>query len=727
MLRRRIASGASIVSALTIASPPRGEDIGTQRRGIIMPDQTKAYGAVFRSAEIPLMEVYEKMVPVQTLLAEKENDLRCIDDFAELGLNRQVRHALQAMKVEVPSPIQQRAMKPLAERKNAVISSETGSGKTLAFLAPLYNSMMEDRDVHGVPLREYRPRAIVLCPTTELVLQTAAVAKNLDRSTGLASIGIVRRQRTAGQWKAEYDDQMLDVLITTPSRVLRLIRKRKLYLDDLRHVVFDEADELFQMNRHKEAIALHKIFHRRSCYRHLWPVRTQHIFVTSILTPSLMKYANRSRAITIAHDDVHKIPKRIKHRFHQVPQEREKLDVLRFLLTDKAHNVPTDFGEDNLDGSPHQHKWVPIDIDGNLGPNAQTPQVVDKTRIAIDTREEATRSGESGLPPQTCSSNALTLFESPPPIPSPTFPVFWEHLRSFSAPFTCHIPRRFNEPGKRVIVFFNKHSTLIAIYHKLSQEGYKVAMLHGLMKRHERGEHFGRFASGQCNILLSTDLGARGLDIDVDMVVNWHPAKTTIDYIVRCGRVGRMGRRGVAVTLHREHDKVMINALKFMTAKRLSLEDISVHPGHTSNAEHGAWKRDHKNMLARRFVQLTLLKTIPGKLEKTYLKHNATWRGMYKPEEVGFLHSGIDPRHVQKKNDRAMEVAIWARKEIVATRKGGTSKFGHKGLKHKEFDGAFPRIVDNDTRANISNAVDPDPVGPRSKPPEVRFSPKEME
>ena len=100
---------------------------------------------------------------------------------------------------------------------------------------------------------------------------------------------------------------------------------------------------------------------------------------------------------------------------------------------------------------------------------------------------------------------------------------------------------------------------------------------------------------------------------------------------------------------------------------------------------------------------------------------------MYKPEEVGFMHSGIDPRHVQKKNDRAMEVAIWARKEIVATRKGGTSKFGHKGLKHKEFDGAFPRIVDNDTRANISNAVDPDPVGPRSKPPEVRFSPKEME
>jgi len=89
----------------------------------------------------------------------------------------------------------------------------------------------------------------------------------------------------------------------------------------------------------------------------------------------------------------------------------------------------------------------------------------------------------------------------------------------------------------------------------LSQSGLNAAALHGDKTQGQRDYIMRQFKTGKCNILVATDLAARGLDVaDIKFVINYDFPTQLEDYIHRCGRTGRAGRDGISYTFFTRQD-----------------------------------------------------------------------------------------------------------------------------------------------------------------------------
>jgi ATP-dependent RNA helicase DBP3 len=109
----------------------------------------------------------------------------------------------------------------------------------------------------------------------------------------------------------------------------------------------------------------------------------------------------------------------------------------------------------------------------------------------------------------------------------------------------------------RILVFalYKKEASRIEGF--LRSKGCRVAGIHGDLSQPQRTEALGRFKSGECPLLIATDVAARGLDIpNVKLVINLTFPLTIEDYVHRIGRTGRAGADGMAYTFFTEHDKV---------------------------------------------------------------------------------------------------------------------------------------------------------------------------
>jgi len=99
-------------------------------------------------------------------------------------------------------------------------------------------------------------------------------------------------------------------------------------------------------------------------------------------------------------------------------------------------------------------------------------------------------------------------------------------------------------------VFVRKKELADSVANNLKEWGYKVGILHGERMHHERKQSLLAFREGRCQILVATDIAARGLDIsDLDVVINYDIPHVKHDFIHRVGRTGRAGKEGVAITL----------------------------------------------------------------------------------------------------------------------------------------------------------------------------------
>jgi superfamily II DNA/RNA helicase len=119
-----------------------------------------------------------------------------------------------------------------------VAMARTGSGKTAAFLLPLFHKLVSHETTIGV-------RAIVLAPTRELVLQTADFVRALGQFTDLRSCVLVGGDSIDVQFSDLSANP--DIIIATPGRLMQVLIETELNLREVRYVVFDEADRLFEM------------------------------------------------------------------------------------------------------------------------------------------------------------------------------------------------------------------------------------------------------------------------------------------------------------------------------------------------------------------------------------------------------------------------------------------------------------------------------------------------
>ncbi len=106
------------------------------------------------------------------------------------------------------------------------------------------------------------------------------------------------------------------------------------------------------------------------------------------------------------------------------------------------------------------------------------------------------------------------------------------------------------EKYEKALVFMNTRADAIELAERLQGQKLPVGLLHGEMDQADRNRELDRFRRGQFAIMITTDVAARGLDIDgVELVINFDMARKGDEYLHRIGRTGRAGREGLAINL----------------------------------------------------------------------------------------------------------------------------------------------------------------------------------
>ena len=126
------------------------------------------------------------------------------------------------------------------------------------------------------------------------------------------------------------------------------------------------------------------------------------------------------------------------------------------------------------------------------------------------------------------------------------------------------------EDVKTGIIFCNRKTTVRDLAASLKRHKFKVGQIHGDMEQADRIKELDRFKDGEINILVASDVAARGLDIKgVSHVFNfdvpWHPD----DYVHRIGRTGRAGQKGIAITLFTPDDAEAIANIEKLTGQSI--------------------------------------------------------------------------------------------------------------------------------------------------------------
>ena len=351
--------------------------------------------------------------------------------FSELNLNDQVLDALDAMRFEECTPIQEKSIPLLLEGRDLIAVAQTGTGKTAAYLLPILNKLSEG----GYPSDAIN--CIVMAPTRELAQQIDQQMEGFSYFMPVSSVavyggndGILFEQQKKGLTLGA------DVVIATPGR---LIAHLSLGYVDLSHVSFfilDEADRMLDMGFYDDIMQIVSYL----------PKERQTIMFSATMPAKIQQLAQN-----ILHD-----PAEVK----------------------LAVSKPAD-------------------------------KIVQAAYICHEGQK-------------------LGIIQS----------LFAEQV------------------PERVIIFASSKLKVKEVTKALKRMNLNVGDMHSDLEQAEREDVMYRFKSGQINILVATDIVARGIDIDdIRLVINYDVPHDNEDYVHRIGRTARANNDGVALTFVNEQEQ----------------------------------------------------------------------------------------------------------------------------------------------------------------------------
>ena len=258
------------------------------------------------------------------------------DTFTELGLLPELVEALTAQNIHRPTRIQQLSVPAVMGRANTVVGAATGSGKTLAYLLPIVHNLKVEEHLPQLmhtegevepPMHKLAaPRVLVLAPTRELVDQILLVCKQLAhyaKFRARSALGIRRQVREA------LEASPVDVLVSTTTRFLHLVKEQLVRLSALRVIVFDEVDTLVA----ESAGFAHEV---RGILKRARRVQ-QLIAVGATHPPAVRRmYDELFPAAKYIEVDLHRTPQSMKQRFLPVFGDRGKTDEVLTLLRGRS-------------------------------------------------------------------------------------------------------------------------------------------------------------------------------------------------------------------------------------------------------------------------------------------------------------------------------------------------------------------------------------------------------
>lgn len=381
--------------------------------------------------------------------------------FLNADLHKGLEGFYKEQGLKTATLIQKRVIPEILDRKSIIVLSETGSGKTLSYALPIASKIKEREDRGIQNTTKGAPLALIVVPTRELASQIFGVFKSISYH-----LKVRVRDLTGGDTHAKMKSVAsgsYEILIATPSRVKSAIQKKELNLGQLQYVVFDEADQLFDMGFKKDLDFMIEYFDMNIL---------QLAFITATLPTEVENYI------------MEKFPEtkftRIASEVSHAPQSRIE-----------TYNV----------------KVTPTEKD----------MVV---RMFLEKQAQG-----------------------------------------------------------RGIIFTNQRNQAEDLHKYLSEKMPKLRtkLLHGDLEKKEREAAINAFIDKKAQVLIATDVAARGIDIqDLVWVLNYGLPKTGIYYLHRCGRVARGGKKGIVYNLVASHDAKMIAHINeaIMNQKHLNLDII---------------------------------------------------------------------------------------------------------------------------------------------------------
>jgi len=197
--------------------------------------------------------------------------------FEDFCFDERLLAGIHAIGYEEATPIQAQAIPPILEGKDIIGSAQTGTGKTAAFLLPVIDLIM--RSEHNGSTR-----GLIVVPTRELAVQIDQQMEGLSYFTGVSSIAVFgggdgssfSREKTALT-------SGVDLIIGTPGRLIAHLNMGYVKLDQLTHLILDEADRMLDMGFHDDLMKIVSYL----------PEKRQNLLFSATMPPKMRKMADK--------------------------------------------------------------------------------------------------------------------------------------------------------------------------------------------------------------------------------------------------------------------------------------------------------------------------------------------------------------------------------------------------------------------------------------------------
>ena len=368
-------------------------------------------------------------------------------NFSETKLNISIQKAISDLGFKILTPVQQEAIPYLIENENDLIAlAQTGTGKTAAFGLPLLNNINVSRKF---------PQAIILCPTRELCLQIskdinsyAKYIKKFKLTSVYGGSNIVSQIKSLKSGT--------QIVVGTPGRVIDLIKRKALKLQDIETLILDEADEMLNMG---------------------------------------------------FKDDLDTILK-------ETPKEKQTL-LFSATMPKEVMRISKNY-------------------------------MINPHKIEVSVRNEAAQNVD-------------------------------HHYYMVNAKDKYQTLRRICDVNINIygIVFCRTRRETADIAGKLARDGYNADAIHGDLSQSQRDSVMNKFRKKQIEILVATDVAARGIDInDLTHVINYNIPDDNEVYIHRSGRTGRAGKKGISIIIAHSRDGRKLNSLEKMIKRNFTVQKV---------------------------------------------------------------------------------------------------------------------------------------------------------
>lgn len=195
-------------------------------------------------------------------------------DFKDFNFNPELLEGLLAMGFRNATPIQQQAIPLISEKKDLIACAQTGTGKTGAYLLPIMNMISSTETRHN--------NTLILAPTRELAQQIDLQVEALSYFTNISSLTVY-----GGGDGIAYEQQKrsmregVDIIIATPGRLISHLSSGTLKLDQLQHLVLDEADRMLDMGFYDDIMKIVSYL----------PKKRQTVLFSATMPPKIRKLA----------------------------------------------------------------------------------------------------------------------------------------------------------------------------------------------------------------------------------------------------------------------------------------------------------------------------------------------------------------------------------------------------------------------------------------------------